>query len=366
MPSAWAEATKSKSLPYVQRALAQGFSLNDLSWSSTQVDDFMSWVRDGKLGDEQSLFYGGTLTADLQSWNADAGLLDTTGAPVNSNSTVFLQNARLITAGKISDEVAFAYGYAAVAQTTMFGFATISPKNTNWYGAAGHMILPFAYLNGAGAPYTFEIILDAYQIKNDAVLLGYKADNFHASASLFKPSASFQRSLSDYIINAEYNVKLSNGVKVTLGGSYLNDLRGLTSSQVGNLWTTRSDPKIGVYTVRSYIEYENLKLTGELINNLSSSALTDNRKASMQAASLSYGGIKLFNHMHRVMLSYNHTNNMSQVPLTLGGFTTARASIKSQWLAAVLIDVYKTQNLAVNFYFLKPTQIITLLVRRLI
>lgn len=342
-----------KSTPFVQRSVAKGFMLNDLSWSSSEVDDFMSWVKDGKLGEDQSLFYGGKLAMDAQAWNADSGLLDISGNAINSRSQAVLQNARLITAGKIADEVAFAYGYGFVANTTLFGFVTVSPKNSNWYAAVGNMVLPFGYLNGAGVAYTFELGIDAYQVKNDAVLLGYKVDNFQASASVFKPNVNYQNSLSDFILNAEYKYKLDNEVKVTFGGSYLNDIRGLTSSQVGNLWTSGTDSKTGAYSVRSFVEYKNLKLTGELINNTRSSSLTDNDKASLQAVSLSYNGIKAFNHTHRVMVSYNHTKHMSQVPLTLGGFNVARAPIKDQWLASTSTFIYKNTKLSSEVIYSK-------------
>ena len=349
------------STPFVQRTPPSGFFLNDLSFNSRAMYEFMSWDKAGKLGEKESLFVGGKVAVDAQAWSVDAGFLDSNGNTLDNGSTAFLQNARLLMTGKISESTSFAYGRGFRMNRTLFAFATIAPKGTNWMLSGGNMILPFGNLNGAGAPYTFELSLAAYQINENGVMLAYQNDNTRVSGTVFRPSATFQSSLSDFVLDGEYDVDVTKGVKLTFGGSYLNDIRGVNrntsggvnsgsiNGYLGRQWTpaNSNQGKIGAYDLRAQVSFNNFRVLGEYISNTRNSSVTDNKKAKIQTVSVSYDGLRAFDMSHRIFASYNHTDNMSGIPLTPGGFIVADSPVRTQWLAGVSTYVYS--NTKVSF-----------------
>ena len=343
--------------PFVQRTPPKGFILNDLSFYSRGMYDFMSWEQAGKLGDKESLFVGGKVAVDAQGWKVDDDFLDAQGAIVNSGSTAFLQNARLILTGKISEGASFAYGRAFRMNRNLFAFATLSPPGSNWMLSGGNMVLPFGNLSGAVAPWTFELSMAAYQVQENGVMLAYRNDATRYSATVFRPNSAVQGSLSDFIIDGEHDFSTSNGMTVTLGGSYLNDIRGINrningsviNGMLGRQWTVANsnEGRIGAYDLRAQLSFNNFKVLGEWISNTRNSTVTDNKAARLQTVSVSYDGIQAFNMSHRVFASWNHTQNMSNIPLTPGGFLSADTPIKTQWLAGVSTYVYS--NTKVSF-----------------
>lgn len=343
--------------PYVQRTIPNGFKLNDLSFNSRGMYDFMAWDQAGKLGDKQSLFVGGKVAVDAQAWSPENGMLDANGNPELSGSTVFLQNARLILAGKISEGASFAYGYGFRMKRNLFAFATLMPKNSNWMFSGGYMVLPFGDFNGVGAPYTFELNLTAYQVNENAVLLGYQNDNMRFAGAVFKPSSDFQQTMSDFVLDGEYDFGMADGMKLTLGGSYLYDVRGVGGGQnnlpnrgnfsqingfMGSSFnaTNSNQGKIGAYDVRAKLALNHLSILGEYVANTRNSSVTDNNKASIGSVAVSYDGIRAFNMDHRIFGGWNHTNNMSAIALTPDGFLSADTPIRNQWIAGVSTYVY--------------------------
>jgi hypothetical protein len=317
----------------------------------------MAWDQAGKLGNKQSLFLGGKVAVDAQAWSPENGMVDGNGNPMTSGSTVFLQNARLIMAGKISEGASFAYGYGFRMKRNLFAFATLMPQGSNWMFSGGYMVLPFGNFNGSGAPYTFELNLNAYQANENAALLGYQNDNMRLSGAVFKPGSAFQQTLSDFILDGEYDFSMSNDMKFTIGGSYLYDIRGVGAGQnnlpnrgsfsqingyMGSSFTAANsnEGKIGAYDLRAKLSLNHFSVLGEYVANTRNSAVTDNNKASIGSVAVSYDGIRAFNMDHRIFGSWNHTNNMSAIALTPDGFLSKDTPVRNQWIGGISTYIY--------------------------
>jgi hypothetical protein len=224
-----------------------------------------------------------------------------------------------------------------------------------WYFTAGNAYLPFGSFSGNG-PLDNSLTTNAFRVNpTSQAMLGLNAYGFDTDLGLYSAN-HFDNGLHDFLLNTEWAAKLSSSSQLTLGGGYLNDIRG-TSSGVGAAYASStpsassplSAAKTAAYDANLNYSIANLSLLAEYLTT-SRSAIANNQsigKPSVWMIGTVYKHAML-NWPTQFQLSFSQSQNMQNIPLPIAvnfSQNLKATGIKTEWLASVVSQVWSNTYL---------------------
>lgn len=310
------------------------------------------------------LVIGGHLEGDAQTWNGSY-TYNSNGSFNQSGQSIAFTKLYLFTLANMNSWTTAVVTLKNNLPGNSIGFdrAFLNFGNLNkspWYLTVGNAFLPFGSFSGNG-PLDNSLTTNTFRVNpTTQAMLGLNTHGFDSNLGVYSDNTFSNNGLHDFLFDTTWTHSLNSSTQLSLGGGYLNDVRG-TSSGIGSAYALTtpsavsplSAGKTGAYDLNANLTINRISLLGEFVST-TQSATANNQNIGKPTVWMLGTVYKqtLWNWPTQFQLSYSQTKNMQNIQLPASADYAENlkiTGIKSEWLASITSQVWKNLYVGPEF-----------------